>query len=189
MAILEKIQAEERKITVTEFFEMDLEEGYFYELINGKIVRKQAPSPAHQHASMEITTLMNNFIKEKQLGKLFAAPIDVFFDAHSNAQPDILFIKKERDFLITKDGIMGAPDLIVEILSPSTFKLDRTDKFDLYLYFGVSEYWIVDPKNQSIEVYILTDNRYKMVSFAIENGVVESKVLDGLMIEVNRIFL
>ena len=188
MAIIEKIQKEERKITVQELFEMELEEGYFYELINGNIVKKQAPSPAHQNASMEISTIMNNFIKEKQLGKLFAAPIDVFFDNYNNTQPDILFVKKERDFLITKNGIEGAPDLIVEILSPSTFKVDRTDKFDLHLFFGVPEYWIVDPKNQSIEVYILEDNRYKMASFAIENGLVESKILTGLTVEVSSIF-
>ncbi len=188
MAILELIQQAERKITVKEFFEMALEEGYFYELINGNIVKKQAPSPAHQNASMEISTIMNNFIKEKQLGKLFAAPIDVFFDQTNNTQPDILFVKKERDFIITRNGIEGAPDLIVEILSPSSFKLDRTDKMELYLYFGVPEYWIVDPKNQSIEVYVLEDNRYKMAFFAIENGLIQSKILDGLSLEVSDVF-
>ncbi len=188
MATIEAIRDEERKITVKQLFEMDLEEGYFYELINGIIVRKQAPAPPHQNASMEISTLMNVFIKEKKLGKLFAAPIDVFFDPHNNTQPDILFIKKERDFLITKNGIEGAPDLIVEILSPSTFKTDRKDKFELYLFFGVAEYWIVDPKNQSIEVYILDSNQYKMEFFAIENGLIQSKVLEGFSMEVADIF-
>ena len=151
-------------------------------------MKKQAPSPAHQNASMEITTAMNVFIKAKQLGKLFAAPIDVFFDISNNTQPDILFIKKERDFIITRNGIEGAPDLIVEILSPSTFKIDRTDKMALYLQFGVPEYWIVDPKNQSIEVYVLNDNHYKIASFAIENGLIESKILEGLSLEVSDVF-
>ncbi len=188
MATIEAIQEEERKITVKELFEMELEEGFFYELINGNIVKKQAPSPIHQNASMEITTIMNVFIKEKQLGKLFAAPIDVFFDNYNNSQPDILFVKQERAFLITKHGIEGAPDLIVEILSPSTFKIDRKDKFNMYLFFGVPEYWIVDPKNQSIEVYILENNAYNMEFFAIENGLIHSKVLDGLSIEVSEVF-
>ena len=188
MAILELIQQAERKITVKEFFEMALEEGYFYELINGNIVKKQAPAPAHQRASMRISRIMSNFIFDKQLGELFAAPIDVFFDPTNNTQPDILFVKKERDFIITRNGIEGAPDLIVEILSPSTFKLDRTDKMELYLYFGVPEYWIVDPKNQSIEVYVLEANRYKMAFFAIENGLVQSKILESLSLEVSEIF-
>jgi Uma2 family endonuclease len=188
MATIEAIPTEERKITVKELFEMELEEGYFYELINGNIVRKQAPAPPHQRVSMEISTIMNVFIKEKQLGKLFAAPIDVFFDDHNNTQPDILFVKKEREFLITKHGIEGAPDLIVEILSPSTFKVDRKDKFNTYLFFGVSEYWIVDPKNQSIEVYVLENDKYNMEFFAIENGLIQSKVLAGLSIEVSEVF-
>jgi Uma2 family endonuclease len=70
MAAIEVIQREERKITVKELFEMELEEGFFYELINGNIVKKQAPAPAHQNASMQIATAMNNFIKERQFGKL-----------------------------------------------------------------------------------------------------------------------
>ena len=189
MATIEVIQEEERKITVKQLFEMDLEEGYFYELINGIIVRKQAPAPTHQRASMRISTMMNNFIIEKKLGELFAAPIDVFFDNYNNSHPDILFVKKERDFLVTRHGIEGAPDLIVEILSPSTFKTDRKDKFEMYLSFGVPEYWIVDPKNQSIEVYVLENNQYKMQFFAIENGLIQSKVLEGLNIEVSDIFV
>ena len=188
MATLELIQQAERKITVKEFFEMELEEGYFYELINGIIVKKQAPAPAHQRASMRLSRIMSNFIFDKQLGELFAAPIDVFFDISNNTQPDLLFVKKERDFIITRNGIEGAPDLIVEILSPSTFKIDRTDKMALYLQFGVPEYWIVDPKNQSIEVYVLADNAYKMASFAIENGLIQSKVLEGLSLEVSDVF-
>lgn len=188
MATLELIQQAERKITVKEFFEMELEEGYFYELINGNIVKKQAPSPAHQNVSMSLSRIMSSFIFDNKLGKLFAAPIDVFFDISNNTQPDLLFVKKERDFIITRNGIEGAPDFIVEILSPSTFKLDRTDKMELYLYFGVPEYWIVDPKNQSIEVYVLEDNRYKMAFFAIENGLIQSKILEGLSLEVSDVF-
>lgn len=188
MATLELIQQAERKITVKELFEMELEEGYFYELINGIIVKKQTPAPAHQRASMRISRIMGNFIFDNKLGELFAAPTDVFFDPNNNTQPDVLFVKKERDFIITRNGIEGAPDLIVEILSPSTFKIDRTDKFELYLFFGVPEYWIVDPKNQSIEVYVLEDNRYKMAFFAIENGLIQSKVLEGLSFEVSDVF-
>jgi Uma2 family endonuclease len=188
MITFEAIQQEEHKITVKELFEMELEEGYFYELIDGIIVRRKTPTPIHQGISMEIATNMSNFIIKNKLGELFAAPIDVFFDPNNNTQPDVLFVKKDRDFIITRNGIEGAPDLIVEILSPSTFKIDRTDKFELHLRFGVPEYWIVDPKNQSIEVYVLEDNRYKMAFFAIENGLIQSKVLEGLSLEVSEVF-
>jgi len=127
------------KITVKEFFEMDLEEGYYYELINGIIVKKQAPKPIHQNASMNLSRILSIHVFENKIGKLFASPIDVFFDNYNNTQPDILFITKEREFIITDNGIESAPDLIVEILSPSTFKRDKKEKFDLYMRFGVSE--------------------------------------------------
>ena len=179
---------EEKKITVQELFEMDLEEGYFYELINGHIVKKQAPSPSHQEAVTNLSTLINNFIKEKGLGKCYVSPIDVFFDKYNNTQPDVLFIKKDRLFIVTHDGIMGQPDLIVEVLSPSTYRNDRTTKKDLYCRFGVSEYWIVDPKNQVIEVYSLENDAYTMSSFAIETGEIESKVLEGFKMDIVPIF-
>ena len=178
----------EQKITVEELFNMELEEGFFYELINGIIVKKQAPSPQHQKAVSQLVTIFNNFVLEKQLGDVYPSPIDVFFDKHNNTQPDIIFIRKDRSFIITNDGIQGQPDLIVEVLSPSTFRNDRKEKMNLYLRFGVSEYWIVDPKNQSVEVYVLENDVYDMRYFAIETGDIESKVLEGLKFEVSKIF-
>jgi Uma2 family endonuclease len=187
MTLLEEVK-EERKITVKELFEMELEEGFFYELINGHIVKKQAPSPPHQKAVTNISTGINNFTKEKQLGDCYVSPIDVFFDNYNNTQPDVLFIKKDRLFVVTHDGIMGHPDLIVEVLSPSTYRNDRTIKKDLYCQFGVPEYWIVDPKNQAIEVYSLENDDYTMSSFAIETGEIESKVLEGFKMDITLVF-
>ena len=178
----------EPKITVKEFFEMDLEEGYYYELINGIIVKKQAPKPIHQNASMNLSRILSNHVFENKIGKLFASPIDVFFDDYNNTQPDILFIKKERDFIITDHGIEGTPNLIVEILSPSSFKRDKKEKFDLYMKFGVSEYWIVDPYYKSVEVFTLENNTYVLASDASESGIIQSKVLEGLSLEISTLF-
>lgn len=183
------VLTEEKKITVKEFFEMELEEGFFYELINGHIVKKQAPAPLHQEAVTNLSTFINNFIKEKQLGKCYVSPIDVFFDNYNNTQPDILFIKKDRLFIVTRNGIEGHPDLIVEVLSPSTYRNDRKDKKDLYCEFGVSEYWIVDTHYQAIEIYSLVDNVYVMTSFATATGLIESRVLEGFSLDIATIFI
>ena len=183
------IQEKENKlITVEELFNMELEEGYFYELLNGHIVKKQAPSPKHQKAVVKITTLIENFITERDLGDCYTSPIDVFFDKYNNTQPDILFIKKERLFIVTKDGIQGQPDLIVEVLSPSTYRTDRTTKMKTYCEFGVSEYWIVDPNNKAIEVYSLENNAYVVTSIAVETGEVVSKVLEEFKVDIEKIF-
>ena len=90
--------------------------------------------------------------------------------------------------MLFRSGVEGAPDLIVEVLSPSTFRTDRKDKMEVYCQFGVAEYWIIDPKNQSVEVYVLENDRYEMQSFAIETGKIESKVLTGLKMDISKIF-
>ena len=113
---------------------------------------------------------------------IYSAPLDVFFDKHNNTQPDILFIKKDRQFIITKHGIEGHPDLIVEVISPSSVRHDKVTKKALYLSFGVSEYWLVDPIYHTVEVYGLENNKYVLKSDAIEFGEVESQVLEGFKI-------
>lgn len=126
---------------------------------------------------------------EKNLGQVLSAPIDVFLDAYSAPQPDILFIKKERLHIIDLDeGIMGAPDLVVEILSPNSVKRDRFEKKDLYEQFAVPEYWIVDPQNAPVEIYTLKDNRYELASFAAQTGNIRSEALGDWELEVSQLF-
>ena len=139
-----------RKITVKELFEMELEEGYFYELINGIIVKKQAPSPQHQKAVSQLVTIFNNFVLEKQLGDVYPSPIDVFFDKHNITQPDVLFIRKDRQFIITKDGIQGHPNLVVEVLSPSSVSRDMTEKLAEYTSLTALDAYIVASQEEPI---------------------------------------
>jgi Uma2 family endonuclease len=182
-------EKEEKLITVKELFQMDLEEGYYYELLNGHIVKKQAPSPMHQKAVVKITTLIENYITEKDLGDCYTSPVDVFFDTYNNTQPDILFIKKDRLFIVTEHGIEGHPDLIVEVLSPSTYRNDRVGKKKLYCEFGVSEYWIVDPIYKTVDIYSLENSDYTLTSSAIESGEIESKTLTDFKIDIEKIFI
>lgn len=180
----------EKKITVQEFLERDdFEEGFLYELIDGEIVKKQAPSPEHQNASGNLFARIHQFNREKQLGgKCLAAPLDVYFTEIDYYQPDIIFIAKARISIITPEGIEGAPDLIVEILSPGTYRHDRDRKMKVYRRTGVQEYWIVDPKSRSVEVYSLREGDYEMTDFATEKGVVQSNLLEGLTVDLKDIF-
>jgi Uma2 family endonuclease len=182
-------EKEEQRITVEQLFEMELEEGFFYELLNGHIVKKQAPSPQHQKAVANLNWFINNFIREHDLGDCYTSPIDVFFDKYNNTQPDILFIKKDRLFIVNEHGIQGHPDLIVEVLSPSTYRNDRIGKMKLHREFGVSEYWIVDPIYKLVEVYSLENNVYTMISSTIETGEIVSKVLTDFKIDCEKIFI
>lgn len=178
-----------KKITTQEFLAReDFEEGFYYELIEGLIVKKSAPSPAHQNASVNLIVAISAFIRQHDSGKLFSAPLDVFLDEHNVLEPDILFIRKDRLSIVTNNGVEGVPDLVIEILSPSTAKNDRGDKMKVYRRTGVQEYWIVDPRGLSLEIYTLRENEFELEAFAAESGTVESKLLSGLTIEVADIF-
>lgn len=176
------------KLKVADFLEMEGEPGFIYELINGEIVKKGAPNPKHQLASGELFAQLHAFIRKKKLGTIMTAPLDVFMGEYNALQPDLLFVAKAREEIITSNGVEGAPDLIVEILSPSTMKHDRGSKMKIYRQHQVREYWIVDPKNQSIEVYQLKNNEYDLASFAVEEGEITSEVLPGLSLAVTSIF-
>ena len=102
-----------------------------YELLDGVLVRLETPPIIHQRVDMDLGTLMNLFVKENDLGRVFPAPTDVLLSDTIVVQPDLLFISNERAHIITEQNIQGAPDLVVEILSPSTANRDWTTKRDL----------------------------------------------------------
>jgi Uma2 family endonuclease len=181
-----------KKITVKAFQEMDFPDNDFfiYELIDGEIMRKQAPKPLHQQVSRRVSNIFEKFLAETPIGSFFYAPIDVFFDDHNNTQPDLLFISESRSFIIDlENGIMGAPDLIVEIISPSSIKIDRFDKKEMYKKFAVKEFWLIDPKNQTLEIYAFDNNDYKLHQFLEREGGVDSIVLNGLEVDAKDLFV
>lgn len=180
----------EKKITVEEFRQMEFEgEDAYYELINGEIVKKAAPTPLHQKVSIRLSSQLLQFVELKKAGEVFAAPVDVYLHEFSHVLPDILFIAKENAGIIdNKEGILGVPDLVVEIISPGYIYKDRVLKNNDYEAAGVREYWLVDPKNQAVEVYENVEKSFKLFSFAAETGTIKSKVLEGLEIDVTSIF-
>ena len=123
-----------------------------YELLDGELIMVPAPRIAHQRTSREIEIPLAIFVSENDLGEVFDAPTDV-------VQPDILFVSKERSYIITEDNICGAPDLVVEVLSPSTAQRDRTLKRTLYALHQVPEYWQADTDAKTVLVLALDIDR------------------------------
>lgn len=183
--------AVDEKITVKEFLQMDFEgEDTYYELINVIIVRKSATTLRHQETSQNINFELIGFVRSKKLGKVFTAPTDVYLDEHNHVMPDIFFVSKKNEKILDyKEGVViGVPDLIIEILSPSTMGKDRFDKKKAYKESGVKEYWIVDPNNSAVEIHVLEKGQYEPFSFAAEEGVIKSKILDGFELDVKNVF-
>jgi Uma2 family endonuclease len=130
------------------------EDGRIYEAIGGELHVTPAPKPRHEWVRMNLVYALLDLIVRPGLGRIFTAPIGVEFpDTEEGVQPDILIVSTERLNIVREDWIQGAPDLAIEILSPSTARRDRTVKLDLYRRQGVAEYWIVDLDAKQIEVW------------------------------------
>ena len=148
------------------------------------------PSPleAHQRVSKKIEYQLVEFIEGHDLGYVYYAPFDVVLSMGNVVQPDILFISKERRGIITKQNVQGAPDLVIEVLSPGTSDRDLTLKRTLYGKYGVREYWIVNPEAQTVEVCILGKSGLDTVRVYPKESMLSSVILPGLEIDLREIF-
>ncbi len=182
-----------RPITYQEFRAMEFEEqelkDFIFELIDGEIVARNYPTASHQQVLADLHLLIGSYVKTNQLGRVLFAPFGVVLDEFDDVQPDLIFVSKAKQGIIQEEGVFGVPDLLVEIISPSSIKTDRGKKFKLYERMGVSEYWIIDVNNRSIEVYQRQETGYELASFAVEKGDVESFILAGLRIPVDSLFV
>ena len=179
----------EKKITVAEFMDMDFEEGYIYELINGVIMRRTSPNLDHQEVVTNLVTILNTFIKSNNLGKIYPAPPDVYITEFDLVVPDLTFVSKANfSILHEKRCIVGVPDLIIEILSKGTQKTDKGDKMKLYKKYGVKEYWMINPRTQNVEVYEYQNGDYELMFSGEETGEMTSNVLENFKLEIADIF-
>jgi Uma2 family endonuclease len=130
------------------------DDGLRHELIDGEHYVSPAPSSKHQRVSGQIFGHLFVFLREHPLGRVYHAPLDVLFSESDCVEPDVLYVSQEREHRqMTEENLEGAPDLVVEILSPSTKHIDRGVKHRLYERFRVPEYWIIDPERESVMVY------------------------------------
>ena len=159
-----------------------------YELLDGELIMVPAPRTAHQRTSRKIGTPLDIFVTENDLGEVFDAPYDVVLSDTDVVQPDLLFVSKERSHIINEDNIRGAPDLVIEVLSPSTAQRDRTLKRTLYALHGVPEYWQADTDAKNVLVLTLEDGDYKVAGIYGEGQTLVSPMLLGFTLEIDKIF-
>jgi Uma2 family endonuclease len=157
-------QAAARRWTYAEFAQLP-DDGNRYEVIGGELFVTPASTPLHQKIVARITRLLDEFGDKHDLGESFPA-IDVLFAEGNYVEPDVVFVRRDRLGSLTKRGAESAPELVVEVLSPSTTSRDRGLKRRLYADFGVPEYWIVDPEKGRIEVHRQTDDPARRTEIA-----------------------
>jgi Uma2 family endonuclease len=178
------------KLTYEDYVQFP-EDGKRHELIDGEHYVTPTPIRKHQAIAGNLFGLIWSYLQENRLGRVFTAPFDVIFSDFDVVQPDVLYISRERaETIETTPWVRGAPDLLVEIESPSTRKRDETIKRRLYKRFGVSEYWIVDPELDTIKAFRRINDRYERTAeLQLENNdVLTTPLLPGLALRLSKIF-
>ena len=159
-----------------------------YELYDGEVILVATPFPRHQRVAMHVGEVLTDYEQETG-GLAFVSPIDIVFSEYDVVEPDLTFFRQERRHLIDMmAATQAAPDLVVEVLSRSTEARDRGRKMRMLAKYGVPEYWIVDPVNNTLEVYALRGGAYELAGTYDDRDDVTSPTLPGLSFGAARMF-
>ena len=158
-----------------------------YELLNGELTMVPAPNRKHQQVLLALGSELRRFTRKHGLGEVFVAPFDVVLSDTDVVQPDVLFISRAREDRMTDENVRGAPDLVIEILSPSTADRDLGYKHALYGRHGVLEYWIIDPVAETVAVHRQRDGKLERTGTFGRGESLATAVLEGLALELDDI--
>ncbi|MBI4330707.1 MAG: Uma2 family endonuclease [Chloroflexi bacterium] len=175
------------KFTYEDYKNLPESETKRYELLEGELVVAPSPNEQHQSVSRNLEFLLFQYVKDNNLGTVYYAPFDVHL-GENVLQPDIMYISQDRRHVITKDEIRGAPDLVIEILSPGTADKDRGLKRRLYARHGVREMWIVDPEAETIEVARPAKSGFETAGVYKRTETLVSSVLPGFRPDLREVF-
>ncbi len=182
--------ASDVRLTYDDFVQFP-DDGKRHELIDGEHFVTPSPNAKHQTIVLNVAALLRSHARAHGLGRVFIAPFDVVFSDFDVVEPDVLYVSKTRQAdVLTAAHVRGAPDLVVEIGSPSTRKRDETIKRHLYERFGVTEYWVIDPELDTIKVYRLIEGRFtRTAELSLEHDdALTSPLFPGLELRLADIF-
>lgn len=183
------VQPETRtvKLTYDDFLHFP-DDGKRHELLNGEHVVTPSPNRRHQEFLMRLIESLGPHVRARGLGKLWTAPFDVVLSLHDVVAPDLVFLSRERMAAMTDANVQGAPDLLVEVLSPATARRDRTVKRRIYQSFGVREYWLADPEDRLV-LQVRFDRTEGGTETLLTGGQrLASDLLPGWEVEVGALF-
>jgi Uma2 family endonuclease len=164
------------------------DDGKRYEVIDGVLYMSPSPNEWHQTTVGRLFRYLATLIEDAGLGRVYIAPFDVELAFDVVVQPDVFVILNAHREKITFSRVIGAPDLVVEVVSPGTASYDRREKQDTYARTGVPEYWIADPATSTIQVSVLEDGRYRSLGIFEGKGTLPSRVLPKSSMHVERFF-
>ena len=159
-----------------------------WELLRGELIPAPKRTTLHQRTLGNLAFSLYPFIEKEGLGEVIISSFDVVLSRTNVLQPDLIFVSREQQSIITDANIQGAPALVVEVISPSTANKDRELKRRIYAEHGVGEYWLVDPDDRTVSVMSLQDKDFREVGNYGVGEVLSSPTLEGLALDLTRIF-
>jgi Uma2 family endonuclease len=178
-----------RKVSYEEFQELPRDGSKRFELIEGEVFMTPSPNTKHQRAVGRLFRTLSDFAEKNDLGEVFIAPYDIVFSKWTALEPDLLFIRKERASIVTDANVQGAPDLVIEVLSPSNKAYDRQTKLLAYEKAAVPELWYFDPEDRTAEILGLgSEGRYVLAAKLSGNDAIVTKILPGLSLTLDEVF-
>lgn len=179
-----KLEIKENGLTYDDY--ASINDGNRYELAGGQLqLMSPAPSVTHQLISFEIQKKISQTCESDYI--ILYSPVDVILSPIEVRQPDLVLVHRNRINIISKRGVEGAPDLVIEILSPSTLKRDKIDKLKSYATYGIPEYWIVDPVSGVLEQYIQNSERYELINIFQEKEPITSPTIPCISFSMSEI--
>lgn len=164
------------------------DDGNRYEVIDGELYVAPPSVREHQDASGELFGTIWSYLRDNPIGRIYHAPFGVILTGVNGVQPDLVYVSNERRAVLTHQGISGAPDLVVEILSPSTRTRDRGIKLRAYEAAGVIYYWIADPRARTLEERVLGEDGYGPPTIYRVGETFQPALFPGLSIDVARLW-
>ncbi|EIP99173.1 hypothetical protein OpiT1DRAFT_03683 [Opitutaceae bacterium TAV1] len=177
-----------RPLTVHDYREIP-ETGPRYQLVEGDLFMAPAPNRFHQTCAGKIYYAFEDYLSEHPVGKAYIAPFDVYLTDLNVYQPDVSFFSRERYSYLTDEGACGAPDIVVEVLSPKTAYLDLGVKKEIYARTGVLEYWVVDPAAHRVSVWHLSENSQAPAFTLPKNGTLTTPLLPEFVLRLENVFV
>jgi Uma2 family endonuclease len=164
------------------------DDGRRYEILDGELAVSPSPTSIHQFVSHNLEFLLSAWVRAQRLGRVWDAPLDLILEPTVVMQPDIFFIANEHSSIVTRRGVEGAPDLVIEILSDSTAARDRGIKLQIYARHRVARYWIVDTEQRTIEVHALRGSAYEVLATYSGTEVAHLDVPDGFVLPLSEVW-
>jgi Uma2 family endonuclease len=159
-----------------------------YEIVDGELFVTPSPITLHQRIVTNLSGELRQHVRKHRLGEVFVAPLDVVFSFSTVLEPDVIFVSKSRRRIVGEKNLTGPPDLVVEVLSESTAKLDREIKPQQYALYGVSEFWRVDPFEKTVEIFRLKKGEYDLAARLEFEENLTSPLFPGLVLPVSSLW-